>query len=239
MRLTLIPAGEFIMGAPEFEERDIGSLYTAAPDHRVRITQSFYLGVHEVTQEQYETVMGHNPSRFKGQEHPVEQVSWQEAVEFCEKLSSLPCERAAAKTYRLPTEAEWEYACRAGTRTHFHFGDNDSSLAHYAWYRANSDLSTHPVGKRLPNNWGLYDMQGNVAEWCGDWYGWYTSDEVTDPQGLIMASFRVFRGGTWTHPSRGCWSVCRNGDTPDSVSIFYGFRVVAVPIEGTQSNDRR
>lgn len=229
MRLTLIPAGEFIMGAPESEEKDVDSLYTAAPEHRVRITQSFYLGIHEVTQEQYETVMGYNPSEFKGPEHPVEQVNWLEAVAFCEKLSLLPEERAAARTYRLPTEAEWEYACRAGTRTHFHFGDNDSSLAHYAWYRANSDLSTHPVGKRLPNNWGLYDMQGNVAEWCADWYGWYTSDEVSDPQGLIMGSGRVFRGGIWGFPPRGCWSVGRDGSLPKERYSDIGFRVAAVP----------
>ena len=174
MHLVLIPAGEFLMGSPQ---SDKGARKDETPQHRVRITRPFYLGIHEVTQEQYERVMGVNPSHFKGEEsqRPVEQVSWDDAVQFCSKLSELPGEKSAGRTYRLPTEAEWEYACRAGSTSKYCHGDDEARIDDYAWYRPNSDDTTHPVGQKKANAWGLYDMHGNVWEWCQDWYDAYPS----------------------------------------------------------------
>jgi len=189
MKLVLIPAGKFMMGSPDSEQGHRGN---EGPQHEVIITKPFYMGVTEVTQAQYEAVMGMNPSKFKGPTNPVEMVSWEEAVEFCRKLSE-----KTGKTLRLPTEAEWEYACRAGTKTRFSFGDSASALGDYAWYGSNSGNKTHPVGQKKPNAWGLYDMHGNVWEWCADWYGSYPSGSLTDPQGPGSGSLRVVRGGSW------------------------------------------
>jgi formylglycine-generating enzyme required for sulfatase activity len=179
MKLVLIPKGTFTMGSPENEAGRIED----EGEHQVTISRDYYLGVYEVTQEQYEQVMGTNPSYFQGDHvaerdpktgvvkeidssnHPVEQVSWEDAVEFCERLSELPEEKAAGRVYRLPTEAEWEYACRAGTNTKYSFGDDEGQLGDYAWFEANSG-GTHPVGQKQPNAWGLYDTHGNVFEWC-------------------------------------------------------------------------
>ena len=136
----------------------------------MRITKPFYLGRHEVTQEQYERVMGVNPSNFKGPQHPVEQVSWDDAVSFCDKLSALPEEQAAGRMYRLPTEAEWEYACRAGSTTRYSFGDDEADLGDHAWFDDNSSPRHIRWARSSPNAWGLYDMHGNVWEWCADWY---------------------------------------------------------------------
>jgi formylglycine-generating enzyme required for sulfatase activity len=143
MRLKLMPAGEFMMGTPE---SDNPTMSHESPQHKVRITKPFYLGVYEVTQAEYARVMGENPSRFKDASNPVEQVSWDDATEFCRKLSA-----KEGKTYRLPTEAEWEYACRAGTTTRYSFGDDWARLGEYAWYGANSRQETHPVGEKKPN----------------------------------------------------------------------------------------
>jgi formylglycine-generating enzyme required for sulfatase activity len=150
MKLVWIAPGEFKMGSNDGEDFE-------KPLHTVKITKGFYMGAFEVTQGQYQQVMGTNPSYFKGANLPVEQVSWDDAVEFCKKLS-----QKEGKTYRLPTEAEWEYACRAGTTTKFSFGDDESQLGEYAWYGKNSGMKTHPVGKKKPNAWGLFDMHGNV-----------------------------------------------------------------------------
>jgi formylglycine-generating enzyme required for sulfatase activity len=149
------------------------------------------MGVTEVTQAQYEAVMGTNPSRFKGPTNPVERVSWDDAVLFCRELSE-----KTRKAFRLPTEAEWEYACRAGSKTRFSFGDSDSVFS-YAWFGSNSGGKTNPVGCTKPNAWGLYDMHGNVSEWCADWYGSYSSGASTDPQGAGSGGDRVVRGGSW------------------------------------------
>jgi len=160
MRLVLIPPGEFQMGSPA---GDGVASSDEKPHHNVRITKPFYLGVCEVTQEQYERVMAQNPSRFKGDpQRPVGYVSWTGAAEFCRKLSE-----KEGVTYRLPTEAEWEYACRAGTTTRYCFGDDEASLGEYAWY---GSVGRYPVGEKTPNAWGLCDMHGNVWEWCADWY---------------------------------------------------------------------
>jgi formylglycine-generating enzyme required for sulfatase activity len=227
MKLRLIPAGEFMMGSPETES----GRFDDETQHRVSITKPFYLGVTEVTQEQYQKVMGKNPSEFKGPQNPVERVSWAEAVEFCRKLSAMPAEKTAGHVYRLPTEAEWEYACRAGTPTAYSFGDDASRLGDYGWFEGNSDSSTHPVGEKKPNAWGLYDMHGGVYEWCQDRYGDYPSGSVTDPTGAASGSIRVLRGGSWNSLARGCRSAFRFRFTPEVRSNFLGFRVLRSSIK--------
>ena len=221
MRLVLIPAGKFLMGSPKTEtgqnkdERE-------GPQHEVTISKAFYMGLTEVTQEQYASVIGKNPSEFSGRTNPVEQVSWNEAVEFCRKLS-----QKTGKTVRLPTEAEWEYACRAGSKTRFHFGDADEDLGKYAWYKANSNKKTHPVGKKKPNAWGLYDMYGNVREWCADWYAdSYANAKPIDPQGPDSGSLRVLRGGGWIRTPAYCRSADRDWFQPVKRRSYDGFRVV-------------
>jgi formylglycine-generating enzyme required for sulfatase activity len=174
--------------------------------------------------------MKNNPSYFKGAENPVEQVSWEDAVEFCRKLSELSAEKAAGNVYRLPTEAQWEYACRAGTTTQFSFGDDESDLGDYAWYRENSASKAHPVGGKQPNAWGLYDMHGNVWEWCQDWYDDYPSGAVTDPTGPADGSGRVIRGGGWDFIAEICRSAYRSGFGPSFRSLSdCGFRVCLSP----------
>jgi formylglycine-generating enzyme required for sulfatase activity/serine/threonine protein kinase len=216
-QLKVLPPGQFRMGDPKGDGDET--------PHEVRLTRAFYMGVHEVTQEQYERVMGTNPSNFKGASNPVEQVSWEDAVEFCQRLSALPEEKAAGRVYRLPTEAEWEYACRAGSQTRYSFGDNESYLGQYAWFADNSDTKTHPVGKKKPNAWGFYDMHGNVWEWCSDWYGDYPSGEVSDPTGPREGSSRVHRGGGWIYVAASCLSSTRYRYNPTSRYGHNGFRV--------------
>ncbi len=193
MTFVAIPAGEFMMGSPQFEPgREQGET-----EHLVTLTQSFELGIHEVTQAQYQQVVRSNPSRFRGANNPVDTVSWDDATGFCRILSALPAEAAAGRSYRLPTEAEWEYACRAGTTTAFSFGDDERQLDRYAWYDKNSGPSTHPVGQLQRNAWGLYDMHGNVWEWCYDWHAPHTAEPVRDPQGPQSGTGRVIRGGAF------------------------------------------
>jgi len=203
MKLKLIPVGEFMMGSPESDDDAWQN-----PRHKVRITKPFYLGVYEVTQAEYEEVTGENPSTFNGAGNPVEQVSWNDATEFCKKLSA-----KEENTYRLPTEAEWEYACRAGTTTRFSFGDDPASLGEYAWHKDNSGGKTHPVGEKKPNTLGLFDVHGNVAEWCVDSWG----------------ANRVRRGGCWGSTAKYCESSKRRRSIPEGRYDFQGFRVVAVP----------
>jgi len=213
MKLVLISAGKFTMGEGEDQ-------------HEVTLSKPFYMGVTEVTQAQYQAVMGANPSDFKGETNPVDSVSWDNATEFCKKLY-----KKTRQAVRLPTEAEWEYACRAGSNTHFCFGDADEGLGDYAWYDANSDYTTHPVGKKKPNAWGLYDMHGNVWEWCSDWYlGEYAAGQAADPTGPARGSARVIRGGCWYASPRLCCSAYRWGDDPTYRYYYiYGLRVV-VPV---------
>ena len=221
MKFKLIPAGTFTMGDASGQDDET--------PHEVTLTQPFKMGVHEITQAQYEQVMGVNPSRFKGADNPVENVSWDDAVEFCRRLSELPAEKEAGNVYRLPTEAEWEYACRAGTTTKFSFGDDESEFGEYAWHDGNADDKTHPVGGKKPNAWGLYDMHGNVWEWCQDLYGDYPSGTVTDPTGAAQGSYRVIRGGSWNRPAEDCRSAYRNRDYPSGRFGYDGFRVCLSP----------
>src|SRR5215831_5196988 len=190
MEFVLIPAGTFQMGAGDSDTH----MPLETPVHTVRLTQPFYLGKYEVTQGQWQTVMGINPSKFTGDlTRPVERVSWDDVQEFIRRLNA----REGGATYRLPTEAEWEYAARAGTTTPWSFGEDPSQLGRYAWYNENAGGQTHPVGQLLPNAWGLYDMYGNVAEWVQDWYGLYASGTAVDPAGPSSGSMRAARGGSW------------------------------------------
>ncbi len=193
---------------------------------------------YEVTQGEYREIMGANPSSFTGNNQlPVENVSWTQAVDYCARLTTreqnagrLP----AGYTYRLPTEAEWEYACRAGTTTRFGFGDDAENdlfnlLRGFAWFNLNSGGRTHLVGEKAPNRWGLFDMHGNVWEWCGDWYGAYQGASLSDPKGADTGSFRVIRGGSWDYYGRDCRSAYRDSLMPDYRYDDYGFRVVLAP----------
>ena len=230
MQLVQIPSGEFLMGSPD---SDGDAEDHEKPQHRVRITEAFYLGVYPVTQEEYQQVMGSNPSHFTGDPRlPVEMVSWEDAVEFCNQLSALPEEQAAGRFYRLPTEAEWEYACRAGSRTVYSFGDSAESLGDYAWYLGNSGRKTHPVGQKKPNAWGLYDMHGNVLEWCSDRFGhrYYADSPLEDPTGPASATDPVRRGGSWIDGAGSCRAACRHAGGPWFRSGDMGFRVAAVPL---------
>jgi len=220
MKLILIPPGEFMMGSPDSEKYRHSN---EVPQHRVRISKGFYMSVTEITQAQWKAIKENNPSNFKGSNLPVEQVSWNDAIEFCNKLN-----QKERKSYRLPTEAEWEYACRAGSATRFYFGDNDSMLSDYAWYHENSGNETHPVGQKKPNAFGLYDMHGNVWEWCSDWYdaNYYSNSSGVDPQGPASGQIRVLRGGSWFYIPWHCRSANRLRSTPDGRGDGSGFRVV-------------
>ncbi len=221
MDLVLIESGEFLMGSPSSEaKRDDDE----GPQHRVRISKPFYMGKHEVTQAQWRAVMGSNPSHFKGDSRPVESVSWNEIQEFCRKLSA-----RTGRTIRLPTEAEWEYSCRAGTTSSYSFGDSSGGLGDHAWYTGNSGKQTHSVGAKQPNGWGLHDMHGNVWEWCGDWYGedYYASSPGTNPTGPGSGKYRVLRGGSWIYLAHYCRCADRIRSRPGLRSSSLGFRVVA------------
>jgi formylglycine-generating enzyme required for sulfatase activity len=229
MKLVLIPKGTFMMGSPIEEE----GAENDEEQHQVTISKDYYLGVTEVTQGQYEKVMGTNPSYFQkrvirksdSSMYPVEQVSWEDAVEFCKKLSDLPEEKKGGRVYRLPTEAEWEYACRAGSKAAYSFGENSKTLGDYSWYGDNSGSQTHPVGEKKPNAWGLYDMHGNVWEWCSDWYDEYPKGAVSDPSGPSEGSIRVIRGGGWDFVAADCRSADRNWFGPSYRFNDFGFRV--------------
>ena len=226
LELVLIPAGRFEMGSPANEAGRWGD--QEGPVHRVRITRAFYIGKCEVTQEVWEKVMGTNPSNIKNAKNPVGGVSWDDCQDFLKKLNALGKERGE---FRLPTEAQWEYACRAGTKTRFCSGDADAGLADYAWFDANSGGTTHPVGTRKPNAWGLHDMHGNVWEWCADWWeqDYYAKSPKDDPVGPATGSRRVLRGGSWDVSPGSCRSSTRRGDVPAFRLNSVGFRVVVVP----------
>jgi formylglycine-generating enzyme required for sulfatase activity len=218
MRFRLIPAGSFMMGALP-GDGDAGD--NEAPQHQVEITKPFYLGVYEVTQAQYLAVMGENPSYIEGDNYPVEIVSWAQAQEFCARLS-----QKEGVTYRLPTEAEWEYACRAGTNTKFYWGRVLDGR--FAWYADNSLGGNQDVGTRKPNPWGLYDMNGNICEWCSDWYdqAYYSVGPASDPHGPQSGESRVVRGGSRLEEATSLRSSFRNKFAPDNGGMGIGFRVV-------------
>jgi formylglycine-generating enzyme required for sulfatase activity len=219
LKLALIPAGKFLMGSPADEA---GRGEDEGPQRAVVISRPFYMGIHEVTQAQYVVIMGNNPAKFKDPARPVETVSWEDAVEFCLKLS-----QRTGKKVALPTEAQWEYACRAGSKTRFCFGSDEKLLGAYARYGQSGEAGTAPVGLGKPNAWGLYDMHGNVTEWCADWYaGSYGNASSVDPAGPSSGQSRVIRGGCWGNPPGECRSAVRKGFVPDSRNPYRGFRVI-------------
>ena len=253
LQAILIPAGKFWMGNAATEQArmaeearrlfgklpptDDRSCGTESPQHEVIISQPFYMGIYEVTQEQYEAVTGSNPSENKAPGNPVEKVVYSGAVDFCKRLSA-----RTGRKVRLPTEAEWEYACRAGTRTRFWFCDDADDLHKYANYadrscknghsgkkdsrRSDGQARTAPVGSYKPNPWGLHDVYGNVHEWCSDWHGAYPGGQVTDPLGPASGSHRVIRGGSWFTPPLFCRSAFRGRLTVDGRFADIGLRVV-------------
>ena len=232
--MIYISPGTFTMGSPTDE---VGR-WPDETQHTVVLTCGVYMGKYEVRQADYLALMGTNPSNFtpshgydQNLNRPVEMVSWNDATTYCAQFTQQ--EVAAGRLapgweYRLPTEAEWEYACRAGTTTRFSFGDDPGyfNLGSYAWYCDNSTIETHPVGQKMPNPWGLCDMYGNVAEWCQDWYGNYPCGTVTDPQGPDTGQHRVYRGGSWSHCGSWCRSAQRFHNSPTTTSDLIGFRIV-------------
>jgi formylglycine-generating enzyme required for sulfatase activity len=225
MRFVWIPPGNFVMGSPANEAgRDKGEI-----QHKVTLTKGFYMGVYTVTQEEWQSVMGNNPSDFKGEKNlPVEMVSWDDCQEFIKKLREKD-----KKPYRLPTEAEWEYACRAGTKTPFSFGETIST--DQANYKGNVAYGngkkgvyrekTTPVGSFPANAWGLYDTHGNLFQWCQDWLGDYPQKDVVDPQGPDEGQYRVLRGGSWNFYPQNCRSALRFYHLPGHRNGSVGFRV--------------
>ena len=248
MEFISIPAGSFTMGSPEKEEGRSDNEKQVP----VTITRAFELGKTVVTQKQWIEVMGTTPWKAadedadederdeyndeppptpEGDNYPAVSVSWDDATEFCKKLTALEQNSgklSANQTYRLPTEAEWEYACRAGTTTAYSCGNAESSLGEYAWYDDNSDSELHEVATKKPNPWGLFDMHGNVWEWCEDWYEESLSGG-NDPKGPSAGSDRVLRGGRWAYDASDCRSACRSiSSSPTYRGNYYGFRIVRV-----------
>jgi formylglycine-generating enzyme required for sulfatase activity len=236
MPMVPIPAGQFTMGVNE------GPI-DVKPAHPVKV-DGFLMDQHEITQEAYEKVTGKNPSRRKNPRNPVEQVTWTACVRFCNLRSTqeglVPCYNTntwecdfSASGYRLPTEAEWEYACRAGSSTGFYFGENTEDLKSFAWFEGNSQSKPHPVGQRKPNAWGLHDMAGNVWEWCNDFYGakYYRESQGDNPRGPKQGEKRVLRGGAWSSSADNCTSWIRNCDEAGQTDVcltmdLNGFRCV-------------
>ena len=217
MEFVLIPAGSFLMGS---NSGDIGE----KPVHQVTISKPFYMGKYEVTQEQWRALMGSNLSLFPGPKRPVEQVSWSDCQNFLANLKP----KVKGLKPSLPTEAQWEYACRAGSNSAYYYGDNPADLKRYAWFDQNSKNTTHPVGEKLPNAWGLYDMYGNVYEWCADFFGldYYGSSSAQNPTGPATGEYRSLRGGSWSFYAVNCRSAIRFWNVPAFHFSNLGFRVV-------------
>ena len=218
--MVYVEGGTFDMGATS--EQGWDAYDSEKPVHSVTLS-GYYIGMYEVTQELWEAVMGSNPSSFKGAQKPVENVSWNDCQEFVSRLSSL-----TGMTFRLPTEAEWEYAARGGNKSS-HFKYSGGSIANVAWHKGNSGGKTHAVGTKTANDLGIYDMSGNVYEWCSDWYGTYSEGAQTNPQGPSSGSSRVLRGGSWNRGAGGCRVSNRYDLDPDYSYSFSGLRLVLVP----------
>ncbi len=215
--MVYVSGGTFTMGATS--EQGIDAYNDEKPTHSVTLS-SFYLCKYEVTQALWQAVMGENPSNLKGDNLPVEQVSWDDCQTFITRLNNL-----TGKNFRLPTEAEWEYAARGGNRSRGYKYSGSNVLSDVAWYDDNSGDKTHPVGSKSPNELGLYDMSGNVREWCSDWYGTYSSTAQTNPTGSSSGSLRVLRGGSWFSVARNCRSSSRHHDVPDGRFYLLGLRL--------------
>ena len=228
VEMVLIPAGEFMMGSDGGNEDE-------RPVRRVRV-DAFYIDKYEVTQKAYTKLLGRNPSKFKAPDRPVERLSWSAAARYCNMRSRAeglgPCYDPDtmqcdfdADGYRLPTEAEWEYACRAGTATAYSFGSDPAMLRRHAWFKANGAKTTHPVGGKRPNPWGLHDMHGNVAEWCNDRYGdsQHAAGSPMNPRGPSAGDERVLRGGSWRSSPDACRCAARDRETPGLADVCFGY----------------
>jgi formylglycine-generating enzyme required for sulfatase activity len=226
--MVLIPAGTFIMGDKDEVDAEL---------HEVSLS-AFFMDKNLVTQEQFQEVMGENPSRWKGEGNPVEQVRWSDAVRFCNKRSELEGLKPSydlatwkcdfnANGYRLPTEAEWEYACRAGATTAYYFGENESKIGDYAWYDKNSGGHPRPVGQKKPNVWGLFDMAGNLWQWCNDFYqvDYYTQSPTQDPKGPDDGKTKVVRGGAWRFSADNCRAGYRYNESPGYADVCFGYDI--------------
>ena len=216
--MVKVEAGTFMMDATSEMQNPWDDV---KPVHQVTLTNDYYMGKYEVTQALWKTVMGSNPSNFKGDNLPVEQVSWDDCQEFIDKLNSM-----TGRKFRLPTEAEWEYAARGGMKSRGYRYSGSGNISDVAWYTDNSDSKTHPVGTKQSNELGLYDMAGNVSEWCQDWYGSYVSSFQTNPTGAVSGSDRVACGGSWYNDARICRSSFRSHCTPDARYGNLGLRLV-------------
>jgi formylglycine-generating enzyme required for sulfatase activity len=227
MEFVLIRPGSFLMGSSR-------NSYDETPVHKVAITKPYYIGKYEITQEQWEKVMGSNPSLFKGIKLPVENVSWEDCQLFLAALR-----KKIGRRFALPSEAQWEYACRAGTTTTYSFGDDEARLDEYAWFASNSDLKTHPVGQKKPNPWGLYDIHGNVFEWCADWYSEsYPDGDATNPVGVVTGDRRTIRGGAWLYVADNLRSSDRGFSPADYRVNEYGLRCVML-VDGDEQDDMK
>jgi formylglycine-generating enzyme required for sulfatase activity len=216
--MVQVQGGTFMMGTP-VSEKGRGDNETR---HQVTLS-SFLMGKYEVTQAQWEAVMGNNPSSSnRGADYPVENVSWDDIQTYLQKLNA-----RTGKNYRLPTESEWEYAARGGKQSQHYTYSGSNSVGAVSWYIYNSEGKTHPVGQKSPNELGIYDMTGNVWEWCNDWYGTYPSSAQTNPKGFLDGSTRVMRGGSFSSTQGSCRAANRYGGTPDKRGRNVGFRVVA------------
>lgn len=216
--MILVEHGSFMMGATP----EMSNLYNDEnPVHQVTLTCDYYIGKYEVTQKLWQVVMGSNPSWFTGDNLPIESVSWQDCQKFIRKLNSI-----TGRRFRLPSEAEWEYAARGGRKSHGTKYSGGSDILDVAWYESNSGNRTHDVGTKQPNELGIYDMTGNVWEWCQDWYGNYSSSYQTNPTGCASGSYRVCRGGSWGISARCCHSSSRSYEAPDGRFYVLGLRLV-------------
>lgn len=221
MQLVLILAGSFKMGGDKIAEQADDH---ENPRHMVKISNPFYMGIYQVTQAQWSEVMQNNPSEFQGDLRPVERVSWHDVQAFIQKLNT----QEGTDTYRLPTEAEWEYAARAASKSAYCFGGDTASLSQYAWYEKNSGGETHAVGQLKPNAWGLYDMHGNVHEWVQDWFdrNYYSQSPSVSPQGPESGLAKALRGGDWGSEDWHCRSASRSLGALDRRSNRVGFRLI-------------
>jgi formylglycine-generating enzyme required for sulfatase activity len=208
IRLKQLPVGELVFGEQENPQS-------------IAITKPFYLGIYQVTQQEFKRIMGRNPSHFKNFKRPVECVTMEQAIKFCQVLTSSPEEKANGRRYRLPTEVEWEYACRAGSTTEFSFGNDEHPLTEYAWFAGNAKGETHPVGQKKPNSWGLYDMHGNISEWCESSLNAPLEDLASDANGCL----KVVRGGSWLNEAKNCRSAARERILPSMRYDHVGFRI--------------
>jgi formylglycine-generating enzyme required for sulfatase activity len=220
MEFVLIPAGSFLRDEIEVVEKNKPMRFKP----KVNISKPFYLGKYQVTQEQWQAVMGKNPAYFKGPRNPVETVSWDDVQEFIKRLNA----REKHNRYRLPTEMEWELAARGGKSTRYFFGESPASMGEYAWFGDNAGRTTHPVGQKKPNPYGLYDVYGNVWEWVQDWYADKLPDdrELTDYRGPSRGVFRILRGGSWDENAEDCRSGLRVDFEPDDNNYDMGVRLV-------------